>query len=111
MKIKTILSLSTAFGLMLISGGEILAQSANQQPTPFQSNEQNPLYGDGINPLQLIHNANFFNSRSGSEFMEDTNQNLDRATQDFKKQQQERMLQQMQNRQQSINSETKPEQL
>ncbi|WP_308255101.1 hypothetical protein [Geminocystis sp. GBBB08] len=69
------------------------AQSLNNPPQqPFQSNEKNPLYGDGINPLDLIHNANFFNSRNSADFAEDANRNIDSAAQDFKRQQQQRMM-------------------
>lgn len=64
----------------------------SQQNQPFQSNERNPFYGDGINPLDIIHNANFFNSRSGSDFAEDTDDNLNSAAESFKQQQQQRML-------------------
>jgi len=62
------------------------------QNEPFQSNERNPFYGDGINPLDIIHNANFSNSRSGSDFAEDTENNINSAAESFKQQQQQRML-------------------
>ena len=95
MNIKSIFALTSTLGLILISGQPSYAQPVNQkQPEPFQANEQNPLYGNGINPMDLIHNANLLNGRSAADFMEDTNENLDQATDDFKKLQLERMQQQ-----------------
>lgn len=35
------------------------SNNINGKNEPFQSNERNPFYGDGINPLDIIHNANF----------------------------------------------------
>lgn len=96
MKIKHLLAITTTLGLSLISALAIKAQSVNEKPPqPFQSNEQNPLYGEGgINPMDLIHNANLLNNRSSADFISDTNENLDKAAQDFKQQQLERMQQQ-----------------
>jgi hypothetical protein len=100
MKTKDILTLSTALGLLCMSGARTFAQSVNQkQPDPFQSNEQNPVYGEGINPLDLIHNANLLNRRSSNEFIEDSNQNLDSAARDFKEQQKEKILEMLEKEQ------------
>jgi hypothetical protein len=95
MNIKPIFTLTITLGLILMAAPANYAQPVNQkQPDPFQSNEQNPLYGNGINPLDLIHNANLLNSRSAQDFIEDTNENLDKAADDFKKLQLQRMQQQ-----------------
>lgn len=96
MKIRDVLSIAASLGLILVSAPANYAQSVNlKEPEPFQSNEQNPLYGgSGLDPMQLIHNANLLNSRSGADFMEDTNENLDKAAQEFKRQQLIRMQQQ-----------------
>jgi hypothetical protein len=97
MKIKHLLTITSTLGLLLISAPEIKAQAINEkQPQQFQNNEKNPLYGDGINPMDLIHNANLLNQRSGADFIADTNENLDKAAQDFKQQQLQRMQQQQQ---------------
>ncbi len=80
-------------GLISLFSPVTQAQSSiNRQNEPFQSNERNPFYGDGINPMDIIHNANFFNSRTGSDFAEDTENNLNSAAENFKQQQQQRML-------------------
>jgi len=90
-KILTISVLT--MGLMGVLSPSTHAQSnINRQNEPFQTNERNPFYGDGINPLDIIHNANFFNSRSGSQFAEDTDNNINSAAESFKQQQQQRML-------------------
>jgi hypothetical protein len=105
---KILASVIISLGLITITHNSVNAQSINnQQPQPFQSNEKNPLYGDGINPLDLIHNANFFNSRNGADFAEDTNSNIDSAAKDFKQQQQKRMMEmQQQQQQESTPAET-----
>lgn len=95
-----------SLGLITITNNPVNAQSINnRQPQPFQSNEKNPLYGDGINPMDLIHNANFFNSRNSEDFAEDTNRNIDSAADDFKQQQKKRMME-MQQQQESTPTET-----
>lgn len=80
-----------------------------QQNQPFQTNERNPLYGDGINPLDLIHNANLLNNRSGSDFAEETKQNINSAAENFKRQQQQRILEMQQKQNTAVeNQETNP---
>ncbi|MGI0480437.1 hypothetical protein ACN4EE_06570 [Geminocystis sp. CENA526] len=101
-------SVIMTLGFIAMSHNSVNAQSIgnNQQPQPFQSNEVNPMHGtSGFNPMQLIHNANFFNSRTGEEFVEDTNKNIDSAAQDFRQQQLQRMME-MQKQQQSTPSQT-----
>lgn len=94
---QILISLFISFALISLFPASIKAQAVNEkEPNPFQSNEKSPLYGDGINPLDLIHNANLLNNRSASDFAEDTNNNLDKAADDFKKQQLERMRQMQQ---------------
>ncbi|WP_066344390.1 hypothetical protein [Geminocystis sp. NIES-3708] len=86
-------SIIISLSLITVTHNSVNAQAVrNGQPQPFQSNEKNPLYGDSINPMDLIHNANFFNSRNGADFAEDTNRNIDSAAEDFKQQQQKRMM-------------------
>ncbi len=100
MKNKTLLSLMIAIGLSTISISTASAQTINrnQQNDPFQSNEQNPLYGDGFNPMQLIHNANMMNNRrSGGAFSEDSNRNIDNAARSFREQQLQRLMEMRQN--------------
>lgn len=65
----------------------------------FQRNERSSsssdLLGNGFDPINLIHNANLRRSRGGYEFAEDTQNNLNKAAEEFKRQQQQQ-LQQMQ---------------
>ncbi|PHV63965.1 hypothetical protein [Cyanobacterium aponinum] len=75
------------------------SNNINGKNEPFQSNERNPFYGDGINPLDIIHNANFFNSRSGSDFAEDTENNINSEAENFKQLQQKRILEMQQQKQ------------
>lgn len=92
---KILMSLMVGLSLITVMNNAVNAQGINRtngQPDPFQRNEKNPLYGDGINPLDLIHNANFLNGRNSADFAEDTNVNINNAAQDFKRQQQQRML-------------------
>ena len=97
---KTI-SLLLSLGLMGLFPSLVNAQAINEkEPNPFQDNEKSPVYGEGINPMDLIHNANLLNSRSASDFAEDTDKNLNQAADDFKREQQRR-IQEMQ-QQQSI---------
>lgn len=95
MNIKHIFTITASFALILISATPNYAQSANLKKTdPFQKNEVNPLYGTGgLNPMDLIHNANFLNGRSDAEFYQDSNDNLDSAADKFKKEQLLRMQQ------------------
>ena len=95
MKLKSIFALTTTLGLMLISAPASYAQAVNlKEPDPFQSNEQNPVYGSGLDPMQLIHNSNLLNSRSASDFIEDSNESLTKAAQEFRERQLEMMEQQ-----------------
>ncbi len=92
---QTLIKISVNLGLILTTISPVLAQSVNEKPPqPFQSNEQDSLYREGFNPMDLIHNSRFLNGRSSGDFATDTDENLDKAAQDFKKQQLERMQQQ-----------------
>ena len=74
----------------------------------FPSNERDSFSGGSdLNPFDLIHNARLGNSRSIEEFNEDSQQNLDDAAADFKRQQQELLLNQ--NSQSNLNSRTEEE--
>ncbi|BFM38568.1 hypothetical protein [Synechocystis sp. LKSZ1] len=92
--------------LTLLAGSLVSLFLMSAQPTPaqthnsttndgFQSNEQNVNgFGtSGFDPLSLIHNANFSRSRNSSDFADDTNQNLNKAAQEFKRQQQQQLQQ------------------
>jgi hypothetical protein len=90
-------------------GEESLAQQApirhNSTTEGFQGNESDPLFGEGgdnFNPFNLIHNANFSNGRSLGQFQQDTQRQLNRASEDFRRQQLELI------RQQQLNAQPEP---
>jgi hypothetical protein len=69
-----------------------LAQFSNTDSDGYQSNERDPLYGsDGLNPIDLIHNASQINDRSGEDFDRDSQQSISNSAADFRKQQLERL--------------------
>lgn len=77
-----------------------LAQSSSQQDNSYQSNEQDSLYGDstlGIDPIQLMHNYNLGVGRSAEEFSEESSTQIQNSAEEFRRLQQERMLQQHNN--------------
>ncbi len=81
-------------GLLMGMEKVTIAQSQNlQEPSTYQSNEQDPSKGSfsGFDPASLIHNANLSRSRSGSAFAQDTQNNLNKAAEDFKRQQQQQL--------------------
>jgi hypothetical protein len=97
------LSLTGGLGLSPSPGfAQEAIQNYNSPVSPanegFQKNERSTqgsdVLGDGFNPLNLIHNANFRRSRNGEDFAEDTQTNLNKAAADFKRQQQLRLQQQ-----------------
>jgi hypothetical protein len=97
---KLTLTLTVGLGVIVGLGQASLAQSVNNtnEATPFPTNERDPLYGgDGsFNPFNLIHNANFSTGRDASQFYQDTKENLNNATNDFKRLQRERLQNQSQ---------------
>jgi hypothetical protein len=98
--ISPITSLSLGIALALISslGSISFAQSANDLNEGFQSNEANSTYGtdlgSGFNPMQIIHRLNLSNGVNQEEFYTESKQNINTAADDFKRQQQERILNQ-----------------
>lgn len=74
--------------------------SPNSDTNPnsgFNENERNEgqseIFKGGLNPMQLIHNANLKRSRDGGEFADDTQTNLSRSAEEFKRQQRQRLEQ------------------
>ncbi|MEM6613382.1 MAG: hypothetical protein AAF652_14215 [Cyanobacteria bacterium P01_C01_bin.72] len=67
----------------------------------YQSNEKNGIYGDapaGLNPLDLIHRAQQSGGRSAEEFNQESQNQLNNSASDFKRLQQQRILEQQQSR-------------
>jgi hypothetical protein len=100
---KVLLKSSLLLGSILLIGAnfntQVLAQSLNPSQPDYQNNERSTDGSDGLggfNPLDLIHNTNFRRSRDGSEFQEDTRNNINEAAEEFKRKQREQ-LQNLQN--------------
>ncbi|MGY6529166.1 MAG: hypothetical protein ACXITR_04490 [Cyanobacterium sp.] len=92
MKNKLIYTTLLSLGLVMGYGNIASAQNINSnQDNIFQSNEQNSLYGDSINPMQLIHNANMMNRMNGGTSPEVRNRNIQNAAQSFRERQLQRM--------------------
>lgn len=81
-------------GLLMGLEKSAFAQLQNSQEPPiYQNSEQDPSKGSfsGFDPASLIHNANLSRSRNGADFATDTQENLNKAANDFKRQQQLRL--------------------
>ena len=92
------LSLSLGMALTLTTGfySAAVAQSQTDQQG-YQSNEKDSLYGDapaGLNPLDLMHRAQQLNGRSAAEFNQESQVQLNNSVSDFKRLQQQRLLEQ-----------------
>ncbi|TVQ53149.1 MAG: hypothetical protein EA366_13380 [Spirulina sp. DLM2.Bin59] len=86
------LSYPLALCVLVIATAAAPARSQTQTPTnPFPSNERDPLFGDGtLNPMDLIHRSRQINTPFD---FESNNRNLDKATEDFRRLQQEALQQ------------------
>jgi hypothetical protein len=92
-----LIQFSTALAVVFSFCLTTSALAQNQDNEGYQSNEQDSLYGDGIsgiNPLDLIHRAKLNNDRSTEEFDRDSQNHLNNSASEFKRLQQERILQQ-----------------
>jgi len=94
-------------GAIAASSKIILAQTQYQpqQPLGYEASEKDPMKSSvgGFDPMSLIHNANLSRSRTGEDFAEDSQRNLSKAAEAFKKMQQQQ-LQQMPKTVESSNS-------
>ena len=89
-----------AVGIALVLG---ITTTAQAQPgvdnQGYQSNEKNGIYGDapaGLDPLEIMHRAQQSNGRSAEEFNEESQIQIDSSVSDFKRLQQQRLLEQQQ---------------
>jgi hypothetical protein len=102
------LSLSLGIALTLAGGlnSSTLAQSGTDNQD-YQSNEKDTTYGDapaGLNPLELMHRAQQLNGRSAAEFDEESQAQINNSASDYKRLQQQRILEMQQ--QKTGNTET-----
>ncbi|MFM8297573.1 MAG: hypothetical protein ACKN9A_03890 [Microcystis aeruginosa] len=94
MLIKSSLFLATIVLVGADFNRQVLAQSLNPSQPDYQKNERSSDGRDalgGFDPLDLIHNSNFRRSRDGSEFQEDTRNNINQAAEEFKRKQREQL--------------------
>ncbi len=94
------LSLSLGMALSLIAGfsSSAVAQTRTDEQG-YQSNEKDPLYGDapaGLNPLDLMHRAQQLNGPSAAEFNQQSQVQINNSVSDFKRLQQQKILEQQQ---------------
>ena len=88
-----------------------LAQSQLNQDPNYQSNEKNSLYGDGItgiNPMELIHRANLSNGRTMEEFNQESAGQIQNSASEFKRLQQQKILEQYRQQQVELESPADP---
>ena len=96
------LSLSLALGGILTVIGSFNSSALAQVGTDdqgYQSNEKDSLFGDstgGLNPLDLIHRSQQLGGRSAAEFEEESRGQINNSASDFKRLQQQRLLEQQQ---------------
>lgn len=82
---------------LMASINPVQAQSADNEG--YQTNEKDTTYGDtpgGLNPLDIMHQAQQANRRSAAEFNAESQGQLDASVSDFKRLQQQRILEQQQ---------------
>lgn len=97
------LSISLGLGVILtmVTGlnSAAFAQSGNDNEG-YQSNEKSTLFGGSsgdLNPFELMHSLQQKNRRSDAEFNEESQGQLDNSAADFKRLQQQRILEQRRN--------------
>lgn len=90
-------------GTALVTAAPALAND------PFPTNEQDSVFGgQEFDPIDIIHDANLGRSQSADEFREQTGENIEEASRDFRQQQLER-IRELQQQQQNAEAETTPE--
>ncbi|ACK66594.1 hypothetical protein PCC8801_2589 [Rippkaea orientalis PCC 8801] len=102
---KKLALVALVFGTITGFSSVTVAQSLNRiDQDPYQKNEQNPEgeFGNIFSPIDMMHNSNLQRSRNSSDFAEDTTNNLNKAAEEFKRIQQQRL------EQDSSNSSSEP---
>ena len=95
--VKLITVIGISIPITLCVGNVANAQSSTFDDANVQSNEKDSLTGDstlGINPLDLIHQYNLRNGRSSEEFGEESGAQIQDSASEFRRLQQERILDQ-----------------
>ena len=96
------ITISLGLGVAVALGVTSPARSQYVDPNDqgYQSGEKDALYGDGltgINPLDLIHRANLSGGLSADEFSEQSQGQIEDSAAEYKRLQQEKILQQYRN--------------
>ena len=99
------IAISLGLGVTITLGvtSPVRSQYVDPNDQGYQSGEKDALYGDGItgiNPMDLIHRANLNGGLSSDEFSEQSQGQIQDSAVEFKRLQQERMLQQYRNQDQ-----------
>jgi hypothetical protein len=96
-------SICWATGIVFVAiaglNSAVLAQSSTGADDGYQPNEKDGIYGDapaGLNPLEIMHRAQQTNGRSAAEFDQESQAQIDNSASDFKRLQQQRILEQQQ---------------
>jgi len=102
-------SVTLTLGLISMVGfSPAFGQAPIDQEESYPSSERDTFsseLGDGLNPLDLIHRANFSRTRSLEEYRIDQQQNLDSAASEFRQQQQQLLQEQSSNNTEESTSE------
>jgi hypothetical protein len=94
-----------------IAGFSSAAMAQSSQDDGYQSNEKNGMYGDapaGLDPLDIIHRAQQSNGRSAAEFDQEFQTQIDSSASDFKRLQQQKILEQQQLQQPTVKEKIEP---
>ena len=90
--------LGLGIALTLVAGFSTSARSQVRDDQGYQSNEKGSgVYGDapsGLNPLEIMHRAQQTRGRSAAEFNEESQTQINNSASDFKRLQQQRILEQ-----------------
>ncbi|ELS01818.1 hypothetical protein Xen7305DRAFT_00015240 [Xenococcus sp. PCC 7305] len=96
--------IAIALGLGVAVAFSLASTARSQYVDPndqgYQSGEKDALYGDGItgiNPMDLIHRANLSGGLSAEEFNEQSQGQIQNSAAEYRRLQQERILQQYRN--------------
>ena len=95
---------SLVFGLELVltsvaGFNSLVVAQSSADDLGYQSNEKDPTYGNapgGLNPMDLMHRAQQLNGRSAAEFNQESEAQINNSANDFKRLQQQRILEQQQ---------------
>jgi hypothetical protein len=108
---QNLLCWTTALAFTAIAGLNSAALAQGGDNEGYQSNEKSGIYGDtpsGLDPLDIIHRAQQTNGRSAAEFDQESQAQIDNSALDFKRLQQQRILEQQQLQQSATKEQVNP---